>query len=382
MKRHLKFAGLLLAGLGLPALPSQAQPAPSPLTSTRPAVETARKLRLEGEAGAWRKASAKAMLDHARRVASSGAPRDLLAAATVFRSLSLSLMDASNATATPQQETRVWFDAAMSARPRDRLVAWYQLDGAVFYTDAPVDTDPALAFLLEDDTGNAAVHLQALRLAETTGDTALAQRHWEQAAASSHYDAYTRAMGAALLGALHGAKLPPLSQELSVHMSEGLGLDGPMDEADALAVTAMVLWSAIALPSLQQPVARCTPQAVAAGGEQRRGECLRVMSLLADDESSLIMPMLGLKKAVELSHPGIDRQRRVERLREVHWLREAALKGMTGGPLAFKLPPGYLVQVMVEGELPAMRRLLEHNGIALEPPSGWVPEDPAIRALL
>jgi len=360
------------------ALLATGKPAHSQMPGPAPAgVETAVDPELEKAQTAWHQAAAEAIENHLRTVAARGDSRSLLAAAMLWPQWQDDVGQGKRAAIA--QEKRAWFDAARNARPRDPLVAWVEASGCFGLSDS-CDRDDALRFLLQTDPDNAAVQTLAMVEADRSGTPVQVEALWQSAALASTYDARTLQIGQLLYSSMQEATLPPLSAALARLMGQSLGMERDATPEDMRDINAMAVWTAVALPAYQTITRRCSADALASLPPQHQAQCERVMTLLAEDETILISPMIGLRKMVELAGGRADGESWRERLRQFHWVYENAQRSMSSSAEA--LPPEYISWVLLEGELPAMRRLLEINGIPTVAPEDWLPERAEIRALL
>lgn len=364
----------LVQGPGMPA--SEMKSAAATPAAEDDSLHTARQ-------AAWFRASAQATGERARVLAARRDARSLLAAAILWstsqRQAGAGLFDST----PPAQETRVWFDAARAARPRDALVAWVEATDCRTLLRTDCDQAGALEFLLRSEPDNAAVHLLAMDAAVRGDDQKRAEAHWAAAASAQSYDRHTMEMGALLFHSMRGVSQPILDAALAGSLGRELALNRDATGQDLGDVSAMALWSAIALPSLQTVTVRCKPQQVQSGSALQQAQCKRIMTLLAEDQSMLISPLIGLKQMVGLTAGTAEGKDWRERLRQFQWTYENALPQLPGlGRTKNVIPADYLRWVMTEGELVAMRRLLESNGVPTLPPAGWLPTDPRSRSLV
>lgn len=327
---------------------------------------------------AWHTAAAEATRNHLRTVAARGDARSLLAAAILWPRWP---DNAGKPDQQPRiaQEARAWFDAARSVRPRDALVAWLEASDCVGLSDS-CDRDGALEFLLQTEPDNAAIHILAMAAADRSGAPQMAERHWQAAASSTTHDPHALKVSQLLYAAMEDAVLPPLTPALARSMGQSLGSNRDATPEDLRDVGTMAVWAAVAIPAYQTVTRKCSIDALAPLPTQRATQCRRVMTLLAMDQSLMIAQTIGLKKMVELSQGTGEAAAWRERFRQFHWTYENAQRNMMSKGSA--LPPEYLRWVLTEGELPAMRKLLEANGIPPSAPEGWLPDRADLRAVL
>jgi hypothetical protein len=330
---------------------------------------------------AWNKASREATRQHLRVVAAQGDPRSLLAASMLWSGFVDHEDDALQSQAKPAQETRAWFDAARRARPRDVLVAWIEAGDCVGLSDS-CDPRGALQFLLQAEPQNAAVQLRALAAADKRGDRKAADGYWQAAAAASTYDARTLEIGRLLHATMAGVDQPPLDPRLAQAMGTWFGLNRPATAQDFADVGLIGMAAAWAMPGLSPVGRECKLEKLASAGLDRQAECERVLELLSADESTLLAPMVGLTKLVELSGDSPEGKAWREQLRQFYWVYENMQQRLPGLSSDGPLPAEYGTWFMTEGELSAMRKALAHYGVPEQAPADWLPRTPRYRALV
>ena len=320
---------------------------------------------------AWTKASREATRQHLRAVAAQGDARSLLAASMLWSGFAGLEDDAPQSQARPAQETRAWFDAARRARPRDVLVAWIEASDCGGLSDS-CDPREALQFLLQAEPQNAAVQLLALADADKRGDRKAADGYWQAIASASTYDPHTLEIGRLLHATMAGVDQPPLDPRLAQAMGAWFGLNRPATAQDFADVGLIGMSAALAMPGLSPVTRECKVEKLASASLSRQAECERVLELLSADESTLLAPMIGLPKLVELSGDSPEGKVWREQLRQFYWVYENTQQRMPGLSSGGPLPAEYGTWFMTEGELPAMRKLLAHYGLPLQAPDGLV----------
>lgn len=313
----------------------------------------------------WARQVGQTMQARLRSMASSGEPRQLYLAGLLWVDAEDDAVSAADGGYAPIQ--RVWLQRALEARPRDPLVARMEAAGC-----APAlrcDPGAALAFLEQADAGNASVHLRAYTDAQRRGDQAAAERAWQAAVQSDHFDSGALALGKALHASYDGVQWPSLA---SVSLRAQLDAQGmPSTGAGMAAMFVMGAWSAHALPALGDLMRRCSPTVATPA---LRDECMAVLNNVANDESTLATAMIGSRGMAALSS-GADATRWQARVRELQWLQQQEQqeqpRASTVDGLADKLEA-----VLTQGEVPALRARLQRQGLAVQPPAGWQPGAP------
>lgn len=330
---------------------------------------------------AWNKASREATRQHLRAVAAQGDPRSLLAASMLWSGFAGLADDAAQAQVKPAQETRAWFDAARRARPREVLVAWIEASDCRGLSDS-CDAREALQFLLQAEPQNAAVQLLALADADKRGDRKAADGYWQAIASASTYDPHTLEIGRLLHATLAGVEQPPLDPRLAQALGARFGLNRSATAQDFADVGLIGMSAALALPGFSPVTRECKAEKLASASLDRQAECERVLELLSTDDSTLIAPMIGLPKLVELSGDSEGGKAWREQLRQLYWVYENMLQRLPGLSPGGPLPAEYGTWYLTEGELPAMRKALAHYGLPQQAPADWLPRTPRYRALV
>lgn len=311
----------------------------------------------------WARQVGQVMQARLRSMAASGEPRQVYLAGLLWADAEDDAASTADGGYAPIQ--RVWLQRALDARPRDPLVA--QMEAAGCAPALRCDPGAALAFLEQADAGNAAVHLRAYAAAQRRGDQAAAERAWQAAVQSDHFDNGTRELGKALHASYDGVQWPSLA---SVSLRAQLDAqDMPSTGAGMAAMFVTVAWSAHALPALGDLMRRCSPTAATPA---LRDECMAVLNNVANDESALATAMIGTRGMVALSS-GADATRWQARMRELEWLQQQAQhRAPTADGLAVELDA-----VLTQGEVPALRARLQRQGLAARPPADWQPGTPS-----
>jgi hypothetical protein len=321
---------------------------------------------------AWRATYARALDEHLRERATRGDTRGLLAAALLWPAIH----DGGTGDPSASRSDGDWFRAAAAAKPRDRLVAWREAAGCQAYWTG-CDAAGALADLLESAPDDMTVQLLALDAAQLRGDAAAAADHLLAAAQAPHRSMPLLDLGGLFVASTTGVQAPPPDAQVAAALGRQYQLNRPATTADHAGILAAAVWAAQPLPAYG-PLSRMCEADVATPSD-RRDDCVRVMARLADSPL-LVEALIGAARSVRLAEGEAAAIAR-ERLRRLAWLQEHAgqlLTGTSGAPL----PPDYLQRFLEQGELPALRMVLQANGIASEPPTGWLPQDPRMRALV
>ncbi|NIJ88634.1 hypothetical protein FHR49_001421 [Xanthomonas campestris] len=308
----------------------------------------------------WAQQVGQTMQARLRSMAASGDPRQLYLAGLLWA-------DSEHDDTAPAAEggyapiQRVWLQRALDARPRDPMVARMEAVGCA--PGLRCDPDAALAFLEQADAGNADVHLRAYAAAMRRGDQPGAERAWQAAVQADHFDSGALELGKALHATYDGVQWPSLT---SVSLRSQLDAQGlPSTGAGMAAMFVMGAWSAHALPALGDVVRRCTSNVATPA---LRDECMAVFNSVANDESTMLTAMVGAKRMAALSS-GADATRWQARLRELEWLQQQyQRRAPTATDQAIDLDA-----LLTQGEVPALRALVQRQGLAPQPSAQWQP---------
>lgn len=358
------------------ASPTIAQEGPPPEIPGR--VESDPQLAAASEAwhGAWR-ANVEAQL---RMVAARGTPRDLLVAGWLWP---LENDDARRQESRSfwRREARDWIQAAYDASTGDDPLVDWALLNACPKNDARCDRAQLLQRLIAADPGNAEVLLAAYHDAAERRDGNATERYWQAAANATHYRGHVNDVGLLMASTLRQVPPPPLDPALAAAMGEDFGIGRAATPQDLADMAVMGINAAIAMPSLSPVTQRCRTQ-VEALSVQARSACKRIYALMADDASILITRAVALPQLVQWADTDVERAAARERLRRFAWVYENTMQLYQRPATARQLPADYVDVFLRDGELAAMRRQLQANGLAGDPPVGWLPDHPDYRALL
>lgn len=329
---------------------------------------------------AWHDAWRANVEAHLRTVAARGTPRDLLVAGWLWPAeTDVAHIEAQESFARPQ--ARAWIQAAYAAaRGDDPLVDWTLLH-ACAATGATCDRERLLQRLMTADPGNAELLLMAYQDAVVRKDSVAADRYWRTAAEGTHHRSRINDLGALMLSALREAPAPSLEPALAAAMGDDFGLGRAATPQDLAGLTVMSLNTAFAMPALYPITQRCRAQ-VGRLPADALSACKRIYTLLASDESTLLGPRIALPRLVEWASTDDERRAAQERLRRSAWVFDNVLRQYQRPVTERRMRVDYLDRVFRDGELAAMRDQLQLNGIATEPPAGWLPDNPEWRSLL
>jgi len=359
--------GLWVMASALTVLPSFAREAPPPEVVGRVESDP----RLAAASRAWHDAWRANIEAYLRTVAAHGTPRDRLTAGLLWP-----LEEGG-----PGAQTRRWVEEAYAASTGDDPV----VDGMLLDTcprvGARCDRARLLQRLMAADPDNAEVLLTAYHDAIQRDDAAAAERYWQAAAHATRYRARFNDIGLRMATTLRQVPAPPLDPALAAAMGEDVGLGRAATPKDVADIAVMAFAAAIAMPSLTPVTQRCRPQIGELPADER-SVCKRIYTLMAADTSILIGPAIALPQLVRWADTDAERALARERLRRFAWVYENVMQLYQRPADARRLPDDHVDVFLRDGELAAMHLQLQANGIAVEPPAGWQPENPGYRALL
>ena len=325
----------------------------------------------------WQRDFDAGMVEHAHALAARADARSLLAAAMI---VPRHYDQASGQPLPSAVDPQRWFDAARAARPADPLVAWLEA------TDCPAaalqcDANAAIARLLQVDGDNAAVQWLAIQAAIDGGDGIAARTHLRLAAQAGRFEPYNAELLVLLLDARNGASLAPMDAGTARVVGITQQLGRPATNEDIVAMQSFAQWAAFALPRTAGVMQLCGSEAARSGRDAAlRQDCIGLMTQVAAEESIMIYPALALPALIGLSD-GAARDSWQARLREYAWLSEQAVPLLLPSRVSAGMDE-YARWIVSDGETGAMRRLMRHHGIPLEPPAGWLPKNRRYRALV
>ena len=139
------------------------------------------------------------------------------------------------------------------------------------------------------------------------------------------------------------------------------------------AVSAMALWAAVAIPSLQELAEACEGRALRATAS-RGADCAHVARVLVGYSDSSLGRMLGIGMLETMAGNASERAeaqalgRRMD-WQMLEWGRISSQQPRDGAPQFVRL----LADPQVRTEQDLIERILTEAGVALDPPAGWQP---------
>ncbi|MBL8257820.1 MAG: hypothetical protein JNJ62_14555 [Pseudoxanthomonas mexicana] len=366
---------VLMASVSVP-LPALAQEGPPPEVPGRFESDP----QLAAASKAWHDAWRANVETHLRSVAARGTPRDLLVAGWLWPlEDDTSRQQASGSLWKPQ--AREWIQAAYAASTGDDPLVDRTLLDACATTGATCDRGLLLQRLMTAVPGNAEPILAAHYDALQRKNMVAAERYWQAAAGATHYRSRINDLGLLMVTTLRQVRTPPLDPVLAAAIGEDFMLGRAVTPRDMADTMVMAINAAIAMPTLHPITQRCRAQ-VGQLPADTLSACKRIHTLLADDTSTLLFPAIALPRLVEWADTDAERDAARERLRRFAWVYESTMQLYQRPADARRMPEDYIDVFLHDGELAAMRRQLDANGIATLPPAGWQPDNPQYRAAL
>lgn len=374
-------AAALLASAGwASATPAPAQPASAPAappSGGKTDGKAAEPTPEQAAVAAWRATYGDALETRLRALAASGQAQDLLVAGVAWPAVRGWRAPGIAPAETDADPSTGWFATLAAARPREPLAAWLEASGCRrAWKDC--DREEALAFLLNTRPDDLTVQLLALAAAVDRGDGVMAQNHLHAAAAAKEYWQPTLELGQLLMEAMAPLQAPAPPADVAAALGAEYRLHRAATVQDQIGVTAAGISAALPMPAYAALARVC----VAGAGipEEHLAACAKVLGRLAGSPV-LVARMLGNVRGVLLAGDGDDAAAARERLRQLAWLQESAQRQMAAGD-GVAVPAEYMRRFLRDGEVAALSLLLEINGVPLQAPAGWLPENPRLRSLV
>nr|MBA3486344.1 hypothetical protein [Lysobacter sp.] len=320
----------------------------------------------------WNQDQRVAVARHARKLAASSEPHDLLAAALIA-----SLAGAPQPSAPGQwsrEEAGAAFTAATQRGRGDALINWMEaIDCPRFAAYSECDAQAALLRLQRSEPDNAAVWLLAYTRADQ--GSLEAEQFLDNAARATRYQVPFNDLGALMQEQYAAVDSPDMSPLVAKALAGTFG-QGADQVPDVAGINAMAIATVVAMPALSPLQLACFPP----GGVEPIfvivSACTEIYTLMSEDPP-LISQRLALVNLVRITVNSPEGPGWRERLRQLHWIQSHAIQ-----ILGSSAPQGYMGSVWRDGEVVAMQGLLAAAGISSQPPGGWLPDDPRIRAYI
>ena len=313
---------------------------------------------------AWQNAWEDAMDQKATELAARGDSRSLLMAVALAR---IPPFDT-----TPRTWDRLggWLDAARTAAPDDALVDWMALLLCDHEVRDACSIDSAGRTLKRRNPDNAAVSLALLRWED---DDQASRALLHEAAMAQGFESPVGELAILIKEAIAQVEPPRMTPQLRTMMETNFWpiSDEVLRYNQSMQILASYTWR---LPAAAYAMCGLATEETP---EERRDDCRRIMVMLADDDTSLLLTLFGTMGAVRLPAGEDDGAAWRERLRTRFWLMEQAAWEKYAG---VGLPDD--IAIIIEREPAVLRERQRSQGISVSPPDGWLPEDPRRRELV
>lgn len=316
----------------------------------------------------WKRAFAAATGARARQTMVDPDARTALVAAFLFKSGSAMLDDFDYEQA--HSEGAAAMATALRLGEDDPLVQWIAASDECAEITEACDPELALARLQRLEPDNAAVWLVGLDRAFQRGDDlAVQEALLQRAARSDHYDTHFGEFGGLAYATLN--ELPPVVMATCAQKAYAAELEVPTTRDGLIGASAMDIAVAHSSPAIS-PLAELCKQPP----PSRRRACIDAFARMASG-SEMIDQVMGLHLGIPLVADTSEGVVWRERLRRLSWLRHH-FPGQNGQPA----PPDWFARVFAQGEMPAAEAWFVERGQRLDPPPGWLPDNPLQRALI
>lgn len=288
----------------------------------------------------------------AERLAASGQPRELAFAATLagIAAWSPELIERSP---PPDPEKGTWRQRALEAAGND-VLALTLLANTAGGERGPVGVAAIARWqALEPDN-----------LAPLLAGQVGAERVLQPAIPLARYDNYFYPRVRWITEML--VRHPPTADELRVMLDAPPGAPGPQNWDEAVAISAIGIDMAVAMPGFQV-FESCRGDALRLDG--RRDQCRRLAQLLSDASDSVAMENIGIGLLLRTAQTPAERASAEERRQQMDW---RIYQFVT---LERRLGPTEFIRLLrdpgVPNERELSRRLFAAHGVSFDPPPGW-----------
>lgn len=301
-----------------------------------------------------------ARMERARKLAATGEPLKLYAAA----GLAPISLDLQTGQLKPAPEAERWLLEAIAKGSDEPLIAATAVRRCVDGGDCAVEK--AVATLQAEDGADA--QLLLMRWAQKRGDKAGADKARQRALDAPHYDDQFPSIIRLLDTATTGMAWPVVQPQRALQWERAN--KGSYAEHERV-VTLFSIASGMWQPELRTALSLCP---VDESDSHQREQCRNLLQRMADSDTMLMAKAgSGLLAKFEVQPETAGNS--AEHLRQLDWLLFRSAEFLNNNDPARKAsavePQIYLRWFGEEGEIPAMRRLLQQVGEPLLPPEGW-----------
>ena len=302
-----------------------------------------------------------ARMKQSRKLAGTGEPLKLYAAA----GLAPISLDLQSGQLKPAPEAERWLLEAIAKGSDEPLIAATAVRRCVDGGDCAVEK--AVATLQAEDGADA--QLLLMRWAQKRGDQAGADKARQRALDAPRYDDQFPSIVRLLDAATTGMAWPVVQPQRALQWEQANnGRYAEYERVVTLFSVALGMWQ----PELKAALSLCPADE---SDTHQREQCRNLLRGMADSET-MIIAKAGVQQLARFeAQPEIARNS-AEHLRQLDWLFFRSAEFLNNNDPAQKAstvePQVYMRWFGEEGEIPAMRRLLQHRGEPLLPPAEWV----------
>ncbi|KRG68543.1 hypothetical protein ABB27_07420 [Stenotrophomonas terrae] len=302
-----------------------------------------------------------ARMEQARKLAATGEALNLYAAAGLAP-LSLDLQAGQ---LKPAPEAERWLLEAIAKGSDEPLIAATAVRRCLDGGDCAVEK--AVATLQNEEGADA--QLLLMRWAQTRGDQDGADKAKQHALDARRYGDQLPLIIRLLDAATSGMAWPVVQPQRALQWEQANnGLYAEHERVVTLFSIALAMWQ----PELKAALTLCP-----ADGSDilPRQQCRNLLQRMADSDT-MIIAKAGAQRLAGIEAQSESARNSAEYLRQLDWLFFRSAELLNNNDPAQKAstvePQVYMRWFGEEGEIPAMRRLLQHRGEPLLPPAGWV----------
>lgn len=302
-----------------------------------------------------------ARMEQARKLAATGEALNLYAAAGLAP-LSLDLQAGQ---LKPAPEAERWLLEAIAKGSDEPLIAATAVRRCLDGADCAVET--AVLTLQGEQTTDA--QLLLMRWAQQRGDQPGADKARQTALNAPRYGDQLRLIIRILDEATAGMPWPVVQPERAAQWEQAnSGRYAEHERVVTLFSIALAMWQ----PELKAALTLCPADE---SDIHQRQQCRNLLQRMADSDTMMIAKA-GAQRLAGIETRSESVRNSAEHLRQLDWLFFRSAEFLNNNDPARKAstvePQVYMRWFGEEGEIPAMRRLLQHRGEPLLPPAGWV----------
>lgn len=302
-----------------------------------------------------------ARMEQSRKLAATGEPMKLYAAA----GLAPISLDLQTGQLKPAPEAERWLLEAIAKGSDEPLIAATAVRRCVDGGNCAVEK--AVATLQAEDGADA--QLLLMRWAQQRGDQAVADKARQRALDAPRYDDQFPSIIRLLDAATTGMAWPVVQPQQAWQWEQAN--NGRYAEHERVA-TLFSIASGMWQPELKAALSLCPADE---SDIHRREQCRNLLRRMADSDT-MLMAKAGSQLLAKFEVQPETAGNSAEHLRQLDWLLFRSAEFLNNNDPARKAstvePQVYMRWFGEEGEIPAMRRFLQHQGEQLSPPAGWM----------